>query len=280
MIIALFPNMSKAHSSAIAIGIRKYLNEKNVVVVAEDTVAAVIGALPLSTVESSAVNYMISIGGDGTILRIFHQYPELGAPILGLNFGGLGFLADVTLDDLYPSLDKLLDGHVVVHRRMILNGGGKGLSECLSVNEFVIHRARNPCLIDLAIYVGGKYLNTFSADGMIISTPCGSTAYSLAAGGPILTPDLEAIILTPICPHTISNRPIVLMPDQEIQIQYISEHQPIEVTCDGFKSFEMQTGDVFHVTRAQRKFLIVNMLHYDYFATLRTKLGWTGRLKF
>src|SRR5262249_14775531 len=123
------------------------------------------------------------------------------------------------------------------------------------------------------------YLNTFSADGVIISTPSGSTAYSLAAGGPILTPELNALVLTPICPHTISNKPIVLRPEKEIRGEYNSEHAPVEITHDGIPCFTMNTGEKLTITHSDRLFRLVAMNDHDYFATLRNKLGWTGKIR-
>jgi NAD+ kinase len=147
------------------------------------------------------------------------------------------------------------------------------------VNDIVVHRAQNPSLIELAIHVDGLYLNTFEADGLIISTPNGSTAYSLAAGGPILSPDLPALVLTPICAHTISNRPIVLTADQEIQIQYLSDYEPVEVRADGLEHFYLRTGEVFKIVRSPKNFRMVSLFRRDYFSTLRTKLGWSGKLR-
>lgn len=279
MIIAIFTNVVKNHSKPIAIAIREYLEGQNIQVVAEDVEAASIGAKPLSSVPPASVDFIITLGGDGTILRVFHTYPALDAPILGINLGGLGFMADITIEDVYPCLESLLRKNYLVQNRMMMQGETMHHKSCFAINEIVIHRAHNPSLIDLAIYVDGNYLNTFSADGIIIATPNGSTAYSLAAGGPILAPELEAFVITPICPHTISNRPIVLMPKQEIQVRYISEYESVEITYDGFAHMAMHPGEVFRITRSPRKFRLVNMLNYDFFATLRTKLGWTGKLK-
>lgn len=145
----------------------------------------------------------------------------------------------------------------------------------------VIHRSRNPSLIDLSIHVDGIYLNTFSADGIIVATPSGSTAYSLAAGGPILEPELEAFVITPISPHTISNRPIVLMPKEKIEVQYLSPYGPVEVTYDGISQFHMHTNEVFSISRSKRTFKLVSIYRRrDYYSTLRTKLGWTGQLRY
>jgi NAD+ kinase len=279
MLIALFPNEIKNHSLEIATEVCQFLKDKKVNVVAEDRLASRIGALPLSEVEMSQIDFRISLGGDGTILRLVHRHPLLQAPLLGINLGSLGFLADIPLHDIYPSLQDLLEGSYTIQKRMMMDGYTSTGDTCFAVNEVVVHRAQNPCLIDLAIYVDGRYLNTFSADGIILSTPSGSTAYSLAAGGPILTPELDAFIITPICPHTISNRPIVLMPKHEIQIKYLSSHLPVEISCDGISSFHLATQETFTIVVSQQRFQLVNLVRHDYFFTLREKLGWQGRLK-
>jgi NAD+ kinase len=151
--------------------------------------------------------------------------------------------------------------------------------ELHAVNEIVIHRARNYSLIELVIEIDGAYVNTFTADGIIIATPNGSTAYSLAAGGPILSPNLDALVITPICPHTISNRPIVLSPGQKISVRYISEYGPVEVRADGLDAISMKSGESLIVQRSPRTFKRVSLNRHEYFSTLRTKLGWSGKLR-
>jgi NAD+ kinase len=172
-----------------------------------------------------------------------------------------------------------MNGAYTIEERSTIYGKTAHGQDCFAVNDIVIHRGKNPTLIEIAIHVGGVYFNTFVADGIILSTPNGSTAYSLAAGGPIISPSIEAIVITPICPHTISNRPIVLAADQEIQLQYLSNYDPIEIRADGLTNFDLKTGDVFHVRRHSKKFRLVNLLRRDYFSTLRTKLGWHGKLR-
>lgn len=279
MIVALFPNTIKKQTGEIARNIRKFLNEREIAVVAEEDVAISIGALSLSSIALNAIDFSISLGGDGTILGLIHRHPELHAPILAINMGSLGFMADITLDNIYSSLENVLNNKYQIQTRMMIEGKLKNNHSTLAVNEIVIHRARNPGLVDLAIHVDGRYLNTFSADGIIISTPSGSTAYSLAAGGPILTPDLQAFLLTPICPHTISNRPIVLFPESSLKIEYISSHDPVEVIFDGFPCATMATTEALEIKRSQRTFKLITMPGHDYFNTLRTKLGWTGKLR-
>lgn len=278
MIIALFPNTSKPISIQIAKEIGSFLKSKNIEIVTEDDYAAEFGARPLSQVTMSDIDFRISLGGDGTILRLVHRHPTLEAPLLGVNLGSLGFMADIPFNDLYVSLQELVDGHYTIQNRIMMEGR-RGEDSCFAVNEMVVHRARNSSLIELAITVDGDYLNTFAADGVIISTPSGSTAYSLAAGGPILTPELHAFVLTPISPHTISNRPIVIMPKRELQIKYLSALEPVEITYDGISTFQMRTNDIFTVSLSTKTFRLVSLSRHDYFSTLRTKLGWTGKLK-
>jgi len=279
MIIALFPNASKKQSKNLAIGIQEFLTTHGVVVVAEDEDAEGIGAKPISTINPEEIDIMISMGGDGTILRLIHQYDHLNAAILGINLGHLGFMADIPISDIYPSLQDLISGAYRIEERVRLEGETLRGERCFAVNDLVIHRGKNPSLVEIAIHVDGLYLNNFEADGIIVSTPNGSTAYSLAAGGPILTPDLEAIVITPISPHTISNRPIVLNARQQIQIQYLSEYDPVEIRADGLVHHNLQTGDVFRIARSRKNFKLVSLLRRDYFTTLRTKLGWSGKLR-
>ncbi len=278
MIIALFPNANKKLAEETARNVSKFLIGHGVTVVAEEDVFPIDGIKPLSDVSPHEINFCISMGGDGTILRLIHQHPSIHAPILAINLGSLGFMADIPIDAIIPSLENLLKGNYRIQSRIVMDGYSPAGNR-FAVNDIVIHRASNPCLIDLAIYVDNQYLNTFSADGIILSTPSGSTAYSLAAGGPILTPELDAFVLTPICPHTISNKPIVLLPKTELRIEYISAHAPLEVTYDGFSTDFISSGESVRITRSKRVFRLVTMPNHDYFSTLRTKLDWKGKLR-
>ncbi len=279
MIIGLFPNSDQRQSRSLAIGIREFLVNQKITVVAEDQEAAIIGATPISQVDPKDIRFLISMGGDGSILRLVHKAIDLDAAILGINLGHLGFLADVPVSDIYPSLQDLLSGAFRIEERVMIRGESLHGDGCFAVNDIVIHRAKNPSLVEIAIHVDGLYLNTFEADGIIVATPSGSTAYSLAAGGPIVSPALEALVITPISPHTISNRPIVLTSQHEIQLQYLSEYDPLEVRADGLSPQLLQTGEVFRITRAKKNFKLVSLFRRDYYSTLRTKLGWAGKLR-
>lgn len=277
MIIAIFPNTSKKQSIEITRGICEFLIQRGINVVAEDADAKNYGAALLSSVKPEKIDFILSLGGDGTILRLLHRHPDIHAPIMAINMGSLGFMADIPLDEIFPSLENLLEGRYTIQTRFVMDGKSNGHSN-FAVNEIVVHRARNPSLIDLAIFVDDRYLNTFSADGMIVSTPSGSTAYSLAAGGPIMTPELNAFVLTPICPHTITNKPIVLLPESKIRIEYLSSNELVEITYDGQPTSFIATGESLHIARSKRLFRLVSMPNHDYYSTLRTKLGWTGKL--
>lgn len=279
MIIAIFPHSKKRQSYQLAIGIREFLSSQGVTVVTEDKDAPEIGAVPLSQIDPKAIDFIISMGGDGTILRLVHQYEHLDAAFLGINMGHLGFMADVPIPEIYPALQDLLAGAYRIEERLAIQGENLRGDQCFAVNDMVIHRSAIPSLIEIAIHVDGLYLNTFEADGLVIATPNGSTAYSLAAGGPIISPSIDALVITPICPHTISNRPIVLPGQSEVQIQYLSDYGPVEIRSDGLAHFSLETGEVFHMKPSQKKFRLVNLLRRDYFSTLRSKLGWVGKLR-
>lgn len=279
MIIAIFPHNQKKESKHLAIGIQEYLSTRGATVVAEDKVASSINALPLSQVNQEDIEFLISMGGDGTILELVHRFSHLNAAIIGINLGHLGFMADIPLSEIYPSLQDLIQGRFTIDERITLQGELPDGETNFAVNDFVIHRGTNSSLVEMAIHVDGTYLNTFLADGLILSTPNGSTAYSLAAGGPILHPNLDALVITPISPHTISNRPIVLDLNREITIQTLSDAKPLEVSCDGIANYSLSTGDVLKIQRSEKIFRLVNLTRHDYYSTLRTKLGWAGKLR-
>lgn len=279
MIIALFPHNNKKQSKELAIQIQKFLSERKITVVAEDEDAEEMGATPLSEIDPHDIDFLVSMGGDGTILRLVHKYEHLNAAIVGINLGHLGFMADIPLSDLLPSLEDLVSGAYRIEERVAIEGKLNHGGRFFAVNDIVVHRGKNPSLVEMAIHVDGIYLNTFESDGMIIATPTGSTAYSLAAGGPILSPTLEALVLTPISPHTISNRPVVLTADHEIQIQYLNENDPLEIRADGVVHYDLKGGDILRITRHPKNFRLVSLLRRDYFSTLRTKLGWSGKLR-
>lgn len=279
MKIALFPNRLKKNGETIAQEVCCFLQSQNISVYAEDDVAKKIQAISLCPSKEKEIDIIITLGGDGTILRICHLHPDIDAPIMAINLGGFGFMADIPIKDIIPSLQMLIDGNYLTQERITMEGFSCRKEHCFSFNEIVVHRSKNHSLIDLKIHVDGSYLNTFSADGIIIATPTGSTAYSLSAGGPILTPELKALVLTPISAHTISNRPIVFMPQNEITIEYVSEGKEIEVTSDGYASFIMKPYEKYIIKPSKKLFKLIVLPGHDFPHILREKLGWSRKLK-
>lgn len=279
MRVALFPNLTKPSSLKIAAKTSEFLLSRGVEVVVENSKAALLNLPPISSVKPKEIDFLISMGGDGTILGLLHKHPEIEAPVVGINLGGLGFMAEIPENEVEIALEQLLKGEYEICERLMIEGSMQGSPQSFAVNEIVIHRAKIPSLIDLSISVGSRYLNAFSSDGLIISTPTGSTAYNLAAGGPILTPELDCIVITPICPHAISYRPIVLSTDNKISITYQSELSPVEVSYDGMQLHTLSSGQTLEIHPSKRSFKTILFKEHDFFSTLRSKLGWTGRLK-
>ncbi len=252
MRVALHVNEAKPNALALAAQARALLKGQEIV--------------------SDDPDVFIAIGGDGTILRLANQTPYPEVPILGINAGELGFLAAVAPEQLSQAITALLSNNYTVEKRLVLEAHGPQGFVGHAVNEVSVHRGTNRSIVGIRV----TGINYFAADGLIIATPTGSTAYSLAAGGPILSPDLEALVLTPICAHTISNRPIVF-PPIPLEISIEAEH-PAEISLDGTTKVPLQQGEKLHIKRSARPFTLVHLSDWDYFSTLRTKLHWTGRL--
>ncbi|MGR3911940.1 MAG: NAD(+)/NADH kinase [Candidatus Rhabdochlamydia sp.] len=279
MIAAVFFNESHKEAKNLAHSICQFFASRNIGTLTCEDHASLLSVDPVSLENAPSIQWIISLGGDGSILNILHRYPYLDAPILGINTGHLGFMADVLVSDIHSSLEKLIQNDYHVYPRLMLEGNDSQGNQSFAINDLVIHRSCNPSMIEIAVSVGGYYLNTFEADGLIIATPNGSTAYSLGAGGPIISPHLEAITITPICPHTISNRPIVLTADQEIKVHYLSPLSSVEVRADGLPFTTLKPQQFFSVQRSAKTFKLISLPHHDYFSTLRTKLGWSGKLR-
>lgn len=221
------------------------------------------------------IDLILSLGGDGTILKIYAQHPNLSAPLLGINLGGLGFMAEVCKEEMLSALTTWLEGNFSVEERMMMKVSvGK---RCFHViNDIVLHRGSNPHLVHITVHVDDVYLNTFSADGIVVATPTGSTAYSLSCGGPIVTPNVSAFIFSPICPHTITQRPIVLMPRKSMTLTCVD--LSTQLSCDGRAPLNIPAGHILTLTRSSKVFSLVQLKPSFFYETLRHKLGWIGRL--
>ena len=227
------------------------------------------------------VEMIIVLGGDGTLLSVGRQVWNRNIPILGVNLGGLGFLTEITLDELYSVLEKVLQDDFEINERETLKAGvirrGKRIAEFIVLNDAVINKGALARIIDLETTVNGEYLSTFRSDGLIISTPTGSTAYNLSAGGPIVYPSLHTIIITPICPHTLTIRPIIIPDDVKIRALLKSRDEEVTLTLDGQQGFTLKFEDVVEVGKAEGRILLIKSPYRHYFELLREKLKWGER---
>jgi NAD+ kinase len=225
-------------------------------------------------------DFLIVLGGDGTLLSMARAVGDQGTPILGVNFGGLGFLTATTLEEMYSAIELLLAGQLAIEGRMMLAArvrrGGVALAEHIALNDVVILKSAMSRIIDLAVSIEGRHATSYRADGLIISTPTGSTAYGLSAGGPILFPTMDAIVLTPVCSHTLTNRPIVLPGGHRLEVT-LSADQQVMLTLDGQVGIELQQGDIVEVRQAAARIQLVRFPQKDFFSVLRTKLKWGER---
>jgi NAD+ kinase len=226
------------------------------------------------------VDALIVLGGDGTLLSMARAVGDLGVPILGVNLGFLGFLTATTLDEMSGALRALVAGELAIDERMMLRArvirGGQELGEHLALNDVVITKSAMSRIIDLTVSVDGRHATSYRADGLIISTPTGSTAYNLSAGGPILFPTMDAVVLTPIAPHTLSNRPIVLPGSQRIDVT-LRVDQEVMLTIDGQVGVPLRERDVVQVQQAAARIRLLRFDQKDFFSVLRTKLKWGER---
>ncbi len=227
------------------------------------------------------VEMMIVLGGDGTLLSVARQVWNRNIPILGVNLGGLGFLTEITLDELNPVLERVLRDEFEINEREILKAdvirSGNRIAEFIVLNDAVINKGALARIIDLETTINGEYLSTFRSDGLIISTPTGSTAYNLSAGGPIVYPSLHTIIITPICPHTLTIRPIIIPDDVKIRALLKSKDEEVTLTLDGQQGFTLKFEDVVEVGKAEGRILLIKSPYRHYFELLREKLKWGER---
>ncbi len=225
------------------------------------------------------VQLMVAVGGDGTMLYAARRVAGAGVPLLGINRGRLGFLADVGPTDMLGRLDEVLRGEYDTEKRLMLRAevidGRKVVGGGLALNDIVVNRHDPGRMLEIRTFIDGRYVNTHGGDGFIIATATGSTAYALSCGGPILAPALDAIMLVPICPHTLSERPIIVPATAAIEIMLSEQHSVrADVSCDGEVTADLVPGRSLRVRAAEEKVELVHPRGYDYFQILRNKLHW------
>ena len=236
-----------------------------------------------SEVDISQLELLVVLGGDGTLLSAARLIRNGNVPILGVNLGGMGFLTAFSLNELYQVLEKFFSGSYETEKRMMLIStivrNDAVLAEYLVLNDVVLTKAAIARVIDLETNIDDYYLTSFKADGLIISTPTGSTAYSMSAGGPIVFPSLHAIILTPICSHTLTNRPILVPDSAEITVKISAESEDVFLTFDGQVGQSLGAGDLVKIKKADHPIQLIKSPFKNYFEVLRTKLRWGERYK-
>ncbi|MEK6690486.1 MAG: NAD(+)/NADH kinase [Nitrospirota bacterium] len=280
--IGIITKLNKPEAIEVVKKLNPWLKEKDRDTFIDIETASSIGEKGFQRSEiPSLVEMIIVLGGDGTLLSVVRLVGNLGVPILGVNLGGLGFITEVPLDELYTTLERIFNKDYFIEERLMLIAHvlrrRERIAEYNVLNEVVINKGALARIIDLETYINKTYVTTFKADGIILSTPTGSTAYSLSAGGPIIYPTLLSFVLTPICPHTLTNRPLVLPDDFLVEIALKSESGDVFLTLDGQVGFSLKNGDVVEVKKSQGKIKLISSSKRDYFKILRTKLKWGER---
>ncbi len=224
---------------------------------------------------------VLSFGGDGTILSTARRMGDSGVPILGVKMGAMGFLAELMPEELYESLEEIYKGRYEVVERMVLQGeiGDSADKPLFALNDFVLDKGAISRVIRLKTYINDEFLNTYIADGLIISTPTGSTAYSLAAGGPILLPSMDAIIINPISPHTLGARPVVIPGDKEVTISVEFSDESVLMSADGQVAQKLIRGSKVKIRKARHRVKLVSYGRRSFYDVLRAKLNWGGDVR-
>lgn len=282
--VAIFAKIHDPRCLGVARDLITWLEERGCTPMVEEQITREL-CLPrlFSEVEiREQAELVVVLGGDGTLISVARLFTDKDVPILGVNLGSLGFLTEITVEELYTRLEKCLEGNPRVSERMMLDvtlhREGQEIENCTVLNDMVINKGALARIVDLETKVNRHFLTTYKADGLIVSTPTGSTGYSLSAGGPIIHPLMSCIVITPICPHTLTNRPIVVTDESTISITVTSSFdEKVYLTLDGQVGFELREGDSIEVRKALKTTALVMSRSRDYFEILRTKLKWGER---
>jgi NAD+ kinase len=282
--IGLIGKIGATNISPILTEIHNHLINKGFKVIIDHNCEALMKTTGTATHDLESIgdqcDLAVVVGGDGTLLTTARTLSKKSIPLIGVNMGRLGFLVDISPENVLPHLDEILAGNYLAEERFLLNAkiirDDKVLFEHTAINEVVIQRWNSTSMIELETYIDGRFLNAQRSDGLIISTPTGSTAYALSGGGPILSPSLQAIVLVPINPHTLSNRPIVISADSKVEVSFCQHKQTgAQVTCDNVALPEVKISDHIEITRAPDPIQMLHPKEHDFFEILRAKLNWS-----
>jgi len=261
-----------------------FLNTRNIDVTLDDNCASMIGSSDIRIASRAEIgeqcDLAIVIGGDGSLLNAARELVDSDTPLVGINLGRLGFLADILPSTIESSLEEIIRGQYLLEERFLLDciissDDGTEKYKSHALNEVLTHKWNIARMIELECHINGHFLHRTRSDGLIIATPTGTTAYALSAGGPIVYPTLNAITIVPICPHTMSNRPIVVDGDSDIDIVVVdSDRDNVRVTCDGQIPFKLLPGERLQVRKAPKPLRLIHPSQHDHFHILRAKLQW------
>lgn len=282
--IGIIAKPKKEEARAAVEKLIQWLKDRNKEIILDFQTASYISE-PIESYQRSEIpsqsDIIIVLGGDGTLLSVARQIGSLGVPIIGVNLGGLGFLTAITLDELHDALEDIFAGNFLVEHRMMLTSEiyrhGEKLSEYTVLNDVVINKGALARIIELETFVNEQYVTTYRADGLIISTPTGSTAYSLSAGGPVIFPTMSALIMTPICSHTLTNRPLVIPDNVSIKVILDTENQDVILTLDGQIGIALEYKDTVYIRKSSIYSKLIRFPQKIFFDVLRNKLKWGER---
>jgi NAD+ kinase len=280
--IGIFSKDSDDRVEATLKLLHDFLLAEKIKIVAEENAARFLGIESMPTRKfCECIDLAIVVGGDGTLLKAGRLLADKNIPVIGINLGRLGFLVDISPDEIAAQLSKMLEGEYTLETRSLLHAeafrGNKSLGDSIALNDVVLHVRNDIRMIEFTTHIDDAFVNTQRADGIVIATPTGSTAYSLSSGGPILHPSLNAVVLVPICPHTLSNRPIVVSNKSQINISMgESRNVDARVSFDGQANIELKAGDNILIRHKSHKLQLMHPKDYDYYHILRNKLGWSA----
>lgn len=283
MRIAILAKPKSERAATTAADLAESLRARGHETVLEETAAAlagVPGGVPRTELGDDA-DLAIVLGGDGTLLLGARTFGPAKVPIFGVNMGRLGFLTDVGVDEMQEALEQVLAGEHAVEERLMLScsierADGTSEGPFLAFNDIVVNKGALAQVIRLENHVDGNFVSNYLADGLILSSPTGSTAYGLAVGGPIIVPTTEVMLLAPICPHMLTNRPIIVPATSEVECRLVEARGEVYLTIDGQEGFKLYPGDRVVSCRSVHKARLVKVASQDFFSILRTKMGWGG----
>jgi NAD+ kinase len=281
--VGIISKPKKEDICAVAPPLLDWLAERKIKTICDEETVACLGSgkgVPRDEIAGQA-DLLVVLGGDGTLLAAARLVQERSVPILAVNLGSLGFLTEIKLDETYDVLEAVLAGrHKIESRRMLeaeVVREGRAVARYRALNDVVLHKAALARIVDFDVSIDGRFVSRIRADGLILSTPTGSTAYSLSAGGPIVLPNVDAIVLTPIAPHMLTNRPLVVPGESRLEVQMLDPEQGVYVTVDGQVGEELRHGAAVRARQSDRAIQLVSAPARDYFQVLRSKLHWGER---